>query len=114
MTNLDQVAVVIYDRHGLIDEIFLDNEENAAKRCLIHNLAYFLNSESSEEDEKLAATFESLIREEKWEQVFQLWHDENMDECEFSRPAHSYSFGKTPDMKDLWIYRKPEQILGNN
>jgi len=105
MTNLDQVAVVIYDRHGLIDEIFLDNKENAIKRCLIHNLAYFLNNESSEEDKKLAATLESLIREEKWEQVFQLW-DENMDECEFSREAHWYSFGKTPDMKDLWIYKE--------
>ena len=41
----NQVAVIIYNRHGTIDEIFLDSQENAKKRCLIHNLDYFLNSE---------------------------------------------------------------------
>jgi len=110
----NQVVVIVYDRHGMIDEIFLDSQENAKKRCLIHNLGYFLDSQSSETDKELATTFENLIREEKWEQVFQLWNDENMDECEFSRPAHYYQFNKTPDMKDLWVYRKPEYILENN
>ena len=105
MKTTDQVAVIIYDRHGMIDEIFLDTIENATKRRLIHNLGYFLNSDSSEEDKKLAATLENLIREEKWEQVFQLWNDENMDEFEFSRPAHWYKFNETPDMKNLWVYR---------
>ena len=104
MENTDQVAVIIYDRHGVIDEIFLDTIENATKRCLIHNLGYFLDNDSSEEDEKLATTLENLIREEKWEQVFQLWEYENMDECEFSRPAHWRSLNETPDMKSLWVY----------
>jgi len=102
MENTDQVAVVIYDDNGMIDEIFLDTIENAKKKCLIHNLGYFLDS--SEEDEELVATLKNLIREEKWEQVFQLWEDENMDECEFSRPARWHSFNETPDMKNLWIY----------
>lgn len=96
MSNENQVAVIIYGRHGTIDEIFLDSQENAKKRCLIHNLGYFLNSESSEEDKKLASTLENLIREQKWEQVFQLWNDENMEECEFSRPARWLPFNETP------------------
>lgn len=106
MVSENQVAVIIYDRHGGIDEIFLDSQENAKKRCLIHNLGHFLDSQSSEEDEKLAAKIENLIRQNNWEEVFKVWEDENMNEVDFYRPALWLPLNETPNMNDLWIYKK--------
>ncbi len=90
--NIDQVAVIYYDKYGTVDAIYLETIENAKKMCILHNLGYFLSNFSSEEDEKLAATLDKLITEEKWEQVFQIWDDEDMDEYEFSSPARWYEF----------------------
>lgn len=102
----NQVAVIIYNRHGGIDEIFLDSMGNAKKRCLIHNLGHFLDSESTEEDAQIAAKIENLVKENNWEEVFKVWEDENMNEVDFYRPAHWLPFNEAPNMNDLWIYKK--------
>ena len=105
MIENEQVAVIIYDKHGMVDEIFLDSPDNAAKRCLIHNLAYFLNSESSEEDKQIADKLEKFVKDNNWDEAFKLWEDENLDEVDFSRPANFYPFTPKPNMESLWIFR---------
>lgn len=103
--NLEQVCVIVYDRHGMVDEIYLDSKENAAKRCLIHNLAHFLDSKSSEEDKQIAVKLEKFVKDNNWDEAFKLWEDERLDEREFHRPSHFYSFTDKPDIKSLWIYK---------
>lgn len=102
--NLEQVCVIVYDRHGMVDEIYLDTKENAAKRCLIHNLAH-LSEEDSDEVQEIAVKLEKFVKDNNWDKAFQLWEDERLDEREFNRPAHFYSLTDKPDIKSLWIYK---------
>lgn len=92
----NQVVVILYDRHGVVDEVFLDSEGNAKKRCLLNNLYQVLNSESSDEENEIVAKIESLIREENWDGAFKLWEEENMDRMEINRRMEYHTTNNTP------------------
>jgi hypothetical protein len=107
MNDEKKYAVIKENRHGQVDSIYLvDSEENAKKHCIAHNLGEGFYEERDPDYEELEKNLFKLIREDKWEDVFQLWDDNRLDESDWVSRANWYLLDEAEDlMKTLCIYR---------
>ena len=99
-------VVVIHFCDSVVDYVYLDSEENAIKRLLSNNLGQFLNTESSTEEISFFNECLKLMKENKWQEAFELFNETIVDYVvDFENEVHFYPISSPTDLGEVlkWI-----------